>query len=692
MNSPDTSLYATTLAGSAEGIALHMQIVGGNAAARATATEPLPGITNYFIGNDPNQWHTNIASFGRVEYDEVYSGIDMAYYGNNGQLEYDFIVSPGADPSAITLNFTGAEGVEVNTKGDLVVHTSMGDVVHQKPFTYQQDGRVRREVASNYAIEGDTVRFEIGAYDHSRRLVIDPVVPAYSTFLDPWRIGRAISVDSAGNAYVAGYVDLSDQHIFVQKLNATGSALVYSTFIGGTGNDLAFGMAVDASGDAYLTGYTESADFPTTPGAFDTTFNAEYGHGFVTKLNSSGSALSYSTFLAGSVQDFGYGVAVDGGGNAYVAGITFSTDFPTTPNAFDTTHNGGVYDGFVTKLNATGSALTYSTFLGGSGNETDYELLHFGASSIAVDETGNAYVTGFTGSTDFPTTPGAFDTSYGGAGDSFVTKLDASGSGLVYSTFLGGSGDDAGYGIAMDSSGNAYVTGRTRSGNFPTTPGAFDTSFPSNGDAFVTKLNPTGSALVYSTFLGGGNEDIGSGIAVDSSGNVYLTGQTSSANFPTTPGAFQTTYHYDAEVFVSKLKPNGSALSYSTYLGGEDYETGYGIAIDSLGSVYVTGYTASTDFPTTPVAFDNTYFAPGAFVTKLQETVGGALSGGYFQAHTISTFANGASSVFAADIDGDGDNDVLSASNQNEDDIVWYENLGGQIWIGASSLTTRMWP
>ncbi|MCM3541322.1 HYR domain-containing protein, partial [Priestia endophytica] len=289
---------------------------------------------------------------------------------------------------------------------------------------------------------------------------------------------------------------------------------------------------------------TGSADFPTTPGAFDTTYNGN-GDAFVTKLDPTGSMLIYSTYLGGTNVEVGNDIVVDAGGNAYVTGLTFSTNFPTTPGAFDTTYNGSG-DVFVTKLNPTGSTLIYSTYLGG-GTSTEQ------GEGIAVDAGGNAYVTGFTHSTDFPTTPGAFDTTLSGFVDAFVTKLNPTGSMLIYSTYLGGTDSDRGFGIALDAGGNAYVTGFTESANFPTTPGAFDTTYNGSGDVFVTKLNPTGSTLIYSTYLGGTNEEGGSGIAVDAGGNAYITGFTNSTDFPTTPGAFDTTLNGNSDAFVTKL-------------------------------------------------------------------------------------------------------------------------------------------
>jgi hypothetical protein len=390
--------------------------------------------------------------------------------------------------------------------------------------------------------------------------------------------------------------------------------LDYSTFLGGELIDFGEGIAVDKSGSAYVTGLTQSADYPTTPGAFDITDNGDKDV-FVTKLNASGSELVYSTLLGGAAFDRGLGIAVDGSGRAYVTGYTESDNYPTTTGAYDFSFNGGFTDAFVTKLNASGSALAYSTFLGGTSPDFGF--------GIAVDGEGRAYVTGSTSSPDYPTTRGAFDRTFTGASNTLVTKLNASGSALVYSTYLGGSGGgDAGSGIAVDTTGRAYVAGQTSSVDFPTTRGAFDRTLDRNfnEDAFVTTLNASGSELVYSTFLGGRFRDWSNGIAVDGSGRAYVTGYTESDNYPTTPNAFDTTSDGFSDAFVTKLNASGSALAYSTFLGGSGMEQSFAIAVGERGRAYVTGLTIdSNDYPTTPGAFDDTYSGRGddPFVTKL---------------------------------------------------------------------------
>jgi hypothetical protein len=404
--------------------------------------------------------------------------------------------------------------------------------------------------------------------------------------------------------------------------------LLYSTYLGGSGNEEAWGIAVDTAGDAYVTGTTSSTNFPTTTGAFQTAFGAGAAHIFVTKLNATGSARLYSTYLGGSSGEGGApGIAVDSLGNAYVTGGTASSNFPTTTGAYQTIFGGGT-DAFVTKLNASGSALVYSTFLGGSGGEG-------GFFRIALDTLGNAYVVGHTSSTNFPTTVGAFQTALIGNVSAYVTKLNATGSALLYSTYLGGSTTQIGGGpfkegiaVAVDTLGNAHVAGATTSSAFPTTPLAFQTMFGGGlADAFVTKLNATGSALLYSTYLGGSGYDAAFGIALDTVGNAYVTGDTGSINFPSSPTAFQPALNGNSDAFVTKLNATGSALLYSTHLGGSGDEGGRGIALDTAGNAHVAGSTTSSDFPTTAAAAQ-TAFGHGlsdAFVTKLNATGSGPL-------------------------------------------------------------------
>jgi Beta-propeller repeat len=524
------------------GAALALRFVGANRNVAVHAEHPGKGRINYLLGNNPANWRTGLRAYERVVYRELWPGIDLVFHGGSGKLKYELLVRPGARVNNIRLAYRGAKGLSLDGSGNLVVRTLAGVFTDERPLSYQLvDGR-RVPVRSGFALsQDDAFGFALGrGYDRRYPLVIDPGL-LYSTYLGGGGDdhGNSVALDGAGSAYVAGYTTSADFpttpgafdttgsfDAFVAKFDASG-ALVYSTYLGGGEDDSSFGVAVDGSGSAYVTGRTNSANFPTTPGAFDTTYAQV--DAFVTKLNASGTALVYSTYLGGfGGPDSGARVALDGTGSAYVAGSTGSFDFPTTPGAFDTMFVGPL-DAFVTKLNVSGSDLLYSTYLGGGGVGGDE------AHALAVDGAGIVYLTGRTGSADFPTTPGAWDTTYGGQYDAFVTKLNASGAALLYSTYLGGSGGpDYGDGVAVDGAGSAYVTGTTPSADFPTTAGASDMSWNGSDDAFLTKLDASGAALGYSTYLGGSGGDHGADISLDGAANAYVTGTTSSANFPTT--------------------------------------------------------------------------------------------------------------------------------------------------------------
>ena len=628
---------------------IRMKIMGENPVPEVTGVGLLPGKSNYFIGNDPTKWQTDVPHYARVKYAEVYPGVDLIFRGNQRQLEYDFVVAPGANPNRIRLRFEGTARLRTD-KSDVIVTTKNGhEVREQAPAIYQEIDGARRKVGGGYVIKGSReVSFKVSAYDRNRPLVIDPVL-AYSTYLGgstaasgPIDTGaQAIAVDSSGNIYVAGFTSTIDfptanpeqpayggglYDVFVTKFDPSGSTLDYSTYLGGMNDEKAFAIAVDSAGSAYVTGFTQSPNFPTTPFAFQPistvgVLPTNTSDAFVTKLSPAGNALVYSTFLGGNTNvDNAFGIAVDSSGCAYVTGETASTDFPTK-NAFQPmlAMGGGLaIDAFVTKLSADGSALVYSTYLGGGGSGSGFSTSGVDEGfGIAVDSSGSAYVTGYTYSSTFPT-KNPLQPNLAGDADIFVTKFSPAGNTLVYSTYLGGSGLDQAFGIAVDASGSAYITGKTASTDFPTV-NAFQSVYGGgNHDAFVVKLNPAGSAVTYSTYLGGsGDEGNLSRIALDGSGDAYIVGSTDSTNFPTANAIQSNRAGPGDNAFVTKLSAAGNRLVYSSYLGGNSLNLGFGIAVDTVGNAYVAGQTWSTNFPTANPFQGSLRGTDDAFIAKI---------------------------------------------------------------------------
>ncbi|MDX6613209.1 MAG: hypothetical protein QOD75_2395 [Blastocatellia bacterium] len=620
--------------------AFSLRLWRANQAAKGTGLDPLPGATNYLIGNDPTRWRTGVANFAKVRYEEIYPGIDVVYYGHGGQVEYDFHVAPEADAHLIRFSFDPGVNPRIDADGDLVVQTSRGEVRQHKPLVYQEANGARRFISASYRLFGKgQAGFEIGAYNHAQPLVIDPTL-VYSTYLGGAGddVGSSIAIDQNNNIYVAGTsgstnfptmtpaypanAGLSD--FFVVKINAGGNSLAYSTYIGGSGLDRASGIALDSTGHAYVVGRVDSgsANFPTTAGVAPTYRGGDFD-AVVFKLNAQGNTLAYSTFLGGEENDSAESIAVDLSGNAYVTGGSRSHGFPTSPNAYQSSNSGDT-DAYLVKLNSTGSAYLYSTLLGGGGTDR--------GSGVAIDPAGIAYLAGSTTSIDFPT-QNAFQNSFGGGFDAFVAKLDTNASGsasLLFCSYLGGVADEKAYGIAIDNSAtNVYLVGQTSSADFPALNPA-QPAYGGNFDAFIAKVTTAG-AKVYATYLGGANDDRGTGIAVNSAGEPYVTGFTSSTNFPTV-NALQATSGGSIDAFVAKLNSTGSAFLYATYLGGSGVENSTStvtstnpIALDSSSNAYLTGYTASANFPTSSALQTANDGGQDAFIAKISDAAPASL-------------------------------------------------------------------
>jgi len=697
---------------------IRMSLRGAQACPVLDGTDPLPGTSNYLLGNDPAKWRRPVPQFARVRYRQVYPGIDLVYYGKQGQLEYDFEVSPDADPKNIRLNFEGTKSLRLEA-GDLVLETAVGSVRLRAPRIYQGREKALKNVDGRFSLlAADTVGFEIGSYDPTEKLVIDPVL-SYSTYLGGTgsEVFPTITVDSGFNMYVTGSTSSTNfpsataisgttpvrPDVFVAKLNETGSAIVYASYLGGNGTDASVGIAVDAAGNAFVAGTTTSTDFPT-PNGFQTSAKAPGTHAFVTELDPAGATIKYSTYLSGSGTDTASGMTLDNKGFVYVVGITDSTDFPTAPSAgtLQATLLGNEAF-FVSKVDPSTSgtnSLPFSTYFGG-GNPSTGTVAGGG---IAVDNNSsgsNVYITGgtnfaFTGTnaaTDFPiknayqaclnsaasvtTCPAP---SGGAPRDAFVAKINpgtTTAPQLLYSTYVGGTADDVGNGVALDSSGNAYITGSTTSSDFPklTTPAPFQSTSGGNGlrDAFVAKINnpitgtgttTTNVQLTYATFLGGGGDDVGNAIVVDGVQGALVVGTTTSTDLPVL-NAVQGTSGGGKDAFVARLDTvkGGSTGSnqFLTYLGGSGDEAGTGIALDSATNTYVAGETTSGNFPTATPKQANIAGPQDAFVAKLGPTLNLGLT--VVSSATSANAGNQVSFVYTITNNGDTTANVLFQDN-----------------------------
>ena len=634
---------------------IRLRLVGANASANMAGADPKPGRSNYFIGNDPAKWRTNVTQYGKVRMNQVYPGIDLVFYGNHQQLEYDFVVAPKADATAIRLQVDGAKHVRLTEGGDVEIESRSGMIRIRRPFLYQGTGAEKKPVAGSFEISRrGVISLSIGPYDRTQSLVIDPVL-SYSEVLD-----------SGGSANVTG-------------------------------------VAVDANGNAYVTGNTCGPDFPTTPGNFTTQHNP-FGDVcydvIVLKFNPTASSLIFSDVIGGSEADTGTRLALDSQNNVYVTGATSSSDFPTTAGALvpSSSFPGGAcminnfssntpcFDGFAFELSADGSTLDYSTLLGGSQNTL--------GTDIKVDANGQAYVMGATNSADFKPTPSGLQTTFGGGTcsvqgtttgqtrpcfDAFLVVLSTDGTQAKYSTFFGGSDDDDAVAMAMGNPGDIYFVGGSSSSNLPFTT----TIPPSSGSAgskvaYAAEINtaasPASSGLVYAIALQGSQTQGAAGITLDSLGNAYITGATSSSNFPV-KNALQPTYQAASQTgctfanvslsllpaecgnaFVAGINPAGTSLLFSTFLGGTGPDGGAAIAYDpGSNSLWITGFTSSENFPTTPDAYYSN--STGAFLSNLsadgsQNIFTTLLNQNGFQSGGVAVTVDGSGGVYVVGLDG----------------------------------------
>ncbi len=623
-----------------------MQFVAANSTANVVGATPLSGKINHLLRRHAADWRTNMPTFSQVRIENIYPDVNVVYYGNGRQLEYDFDLAAGVDPRTIALRFDGARQLSINQQGQLVVALNGGSITQHQPVAYQNSGPDRRIIPCNYQLLDDhTATFALGGYDHSQPLVIDPVLSFSSYFGgNSTEIAHAIAVDTNGCIYVAGETlstlwtnGVTGKYqtnfrggsitgdAFVAKFDSTGKTNLYFTYLGGSSDDVIYGLAVDNSGNAHITGATRSSDFPTNNALYGYktgSLPGYYGLAFVAELNTNGSQLVYSTYLSGYLADAGYAIAVDAQQNTYVAGYTVSTGFPVTSNALqkNLVCTNSIYfnrNAFIAEISAYGTNLIYSSYLGGQNYDQ--------ASGIAVDVANYVYVSGFTASTNFPTTNALAGfkhlngaTNASPSYDAFVCKFYPGFTNRVYATFLGGTNNDAATGITVDTNGNAYVVGWTISTNFP---GARQndgftncTGFVNNQitnnvinwlgittNTFLTEINASGSNILHTAVFGGFTMDIANGVALDTAGNIYVAGNATSTNFPVTPaalvGSLRSTNSGGSDVFITAFKSDWSALLYSTYLGGSLNDAGNAIAVDATGNAFIAGQTFSLNYP-----------------------------------------------------------------------------------------------
>ena len=616
--------------GSPEQLALKVRFLGASPEVRLEGESLLPGRSNYLLGNDPGHWQQGVPSYASLVYHDLYPQTDLRYHSAEGRLKYDLVLRPGAEVERVALAYAGADGLRVNAAGQLEIQTAWGKLVEETPRAWQEEpAGERAPVDVRYVLgPGSRVGFRLGAYDPARTLIIDPTL-RYSTFVGGSNADSAqdVVLDSAGNALVTGATSSVNfptttgvyspthsggQDVYVLKLAADGGSLLFSTYLGGAGDETGYGLDLNSSGNIVVTGSTASANFPTTATADSINYNGGASDAFVTTLSADGASLLFSTYLGGDKEDIAYAVEVAQDfpeDQPVVTGVTSSKDFPTSGDAYQRNH-GGAQDVFVTRLQADATSLRYSTLVGG----TDVDA----GQALTVDEAGSVLVTGYTYSTDFPTTSGVPDRNLNGGQDAFVLRLSSKGTSLRFSTYLGGTGNDSGQGVALDRHENPFVTGKTASADFATSAGAYDVGHNGGEDAFVTKLDKDGTVLEFSTFVGGASADAGRAVIVDFVGNPVVAGYSRSSNFPTSADAYDPAYNGEADAVLFKLAADGKSLIYATFAGGSMLDEAQGLALSSGGDAIVAGRTQSSNFPTTVGAYDPVYNgAQDAFVLRL---------------------------------------------------------------------------
>jgi len=612
-----------------KGHVVAMDLVNAQAAAFPKPLRQMKGYHNYFIGKNAAQWQSNVRLFEEVIVEDVYPGISIRYYYEDGFMRYDFILKPGADPSHIAFQMKGCKAEIDSLSNVLVLNTQIGEIRQKDLFTYQVIDGKKQELKSSFSMHKGIINIHVQDYHANAEIIIDPVI--FSTFIGGERFDNLWDMkrDADGNWVFCGttpgfgyptttgaystQVEGNGDDAFLSKLSADGTQMLFSTFFGGDMQELCQGLAIDNSGNILIVGSTSSANLPITAGAISETLNlggtSQESDVFVAKFNAAATSLIYATYLGGNQTEVGRAIAVDDDGNAYVTGLTSSFSFPTTSGAFSTNYSSEV-DAFVSKINPSGTQLLYSTFVGGSSTEE--------VRKIAIGPDRSAFVIGTTFSFNFPTTPGAIKTSLSGNRDAFVFRLNPAGSAMIYSTFIGGNDLEDGNAICLDEQNNAYVTGMTRSDNFPVTANVFNGNFGGGEDVFISKINPNGTAFQFSALLSGNSRDIGHAIALGGDNTLLLTGETDSDNFQITPDAHSTALLGSNDVFIAKIALDGSSLIYNTYFGGSSAEIGYAIFDDGPDKLIVGGGTNSQNFPTSTGAFDDSHNGfTDAFISKI---------------------------------------------------------------------------